>query len=58
MIIFMQNIILTLQCYVKESENFVLFFIKNIIVKALILNHYKLILLLCIIIKHVNNLII
>ena len=56
MIIFMQNIISILQCYVEEFKDFMIFFIMHITHTAFILNYYELTLLSCIIIKHMNSL--
>ena len=58
MIIFIQDIILIIQCYIKEFKNFINFFIMYIFIAESILNYYKLILLLHIITQYVNNLII
>ena len=56
MIIFMQNIILILQYYIKEFKDFTIFFITHIIHTAFVLNCYKLISLSHTAIKHINNL--
>ena len=54
--IILQNIILILQCYIKKFKKFKIFFIMHIIYIVFVLNYYKLILSLHIIIKHMNNL--
>ena len=45
-----------LQCYVRESKDFIIFFIMYIIHIASVLIYYKLILLSHTVIKHINNL--
>ena len=54
----MQNIILTLQYYVREFEDFAIFFITHIIHIASVLNCYELISSSCTAVKHMNNLMI
>ena len=52
----LQNVILTLQCYIRELKGFAIFFVMHITHTASVLNHYELTSLPCTAAECMNNL--